>query len=357
MTGIFAAWQPRYAEKHVATFPVEGKRPRVRAWDKVGLRGSAQLAMKFADADAFGFRCGHRSRITLLDIDSPDEKIVSEAITAFGESPVIWRTGSGNYAMPFRYNDEARRIRPVPGLPIDILGDGYAVAPPSMGAKGRYEFVQGSLADLDHLPRLRVDKIARPEAPRPEVTRQGQRHDALKRALTSEIWHCGTWEDFLDRAITIGTMHCTPPLDDAEITDLAAWFWRHKDMGLLIRPGHRHWTDDVFDLLPTDRLAALLLFALRKEHPFDDQQFVIANAWAKALGMNRHTLVAARSKLQALGHVVLVKRASSIKPALYRWPRREGQGERASTIIGGLNWPPTTGLMDFVPNYRRHTCD
>ena len=115
MVGLFAEWQPRYAAHRVATFPVDGKRPRVRAWDRVGLRGSAQLAMKFADADAFGFQCGKRSRITLVDIDSRDERIVGEAIRLFGESPIIWRTGSGNHAMPFRHNGEARRIRPVPG--------------------------------------------------------------------------------------------------------------------------------------------------------------------------------------------------------------------------------------------------
>lgn len=324
MTGIFAEWQPRYAEHRVATFPVEGKRPCVRAYDKVGLRGSAQLAIKFHDVDAFGFLCGPRSRITVIDIDSPDERTVGEAQRMFGDTPVIWRTGSGNYAMPFRYNGEARRIRAVPGLPIDILGGGFVVAPPSVGAKGQYAFVQGGLADLDRLPRLRIDKIERQKAPkglRPETfAREGQRHDTLKRALTSEIWHCDTWEDFLDRAVTIGTMHCTPPLDDGEITDLAAWFWQHKTRGLLIRPGHRHWTQDVHDLMLTDRIAGMLLLMLRTEHPGDWQQFVIANGWAKTLGMKRDTLAAKRRKLEALGHIVLVKRATALKPALYRWP-------------------------------------
>ena len=41
---------------------------------------------------------------------------------------------------PFRYNGEARRIRAVPDLPIDVMGGGFAVAPPSMGSTGRYEF-------------------------------------------------------------------------------------------------------------------------------------------------------------------------------------------------------------------------
>src|SRR5262245_48884495 len=127
MSGIFAEWQPRYAERGVATFPVSGiKVPRVLNWQKVGLKGSAQLALKFADADAFGFQCGRRNRITLVDIDSPDEQVVGEAIELFGESPIIWRTGSGNHAMPFRYNGEKRRIRAVPDLPIDLLGSGFA---------------------------------------------------------------------------------------------------------------------------------------------------------------------------------------------------------------------------------------
>jgi hypothetical protein len=46
----------------------------------VGLNGSSQLAMKFADADAFGFQCGKRNRITLIDVDSRDEGVVREAM-------------------------------------------------------------------------------------------------------------------------------------------------------------------------------------------------------------------------------------------------------------------------------------
>src|SRR5689334_19604100 len=98
MNGVFAEWQPRYAKHGVATFPVQGKRPCVRHWQNVGLNGSQQLAMKFADADALGFQCGSRNQITLVDIDSCDERVVDEAIKLFGESPIIWRTGGGNHA-------------------------------------------------------------------------------------------------------------------------------------------------------------------------------------------------------------------------------------------------------------------
>jgi len=163
VTGIFAEWQPRYAKHRVATFPVENKRPRIRHWHKVGLKGSSQLALKFPEADAFGFQCGKANGITLIDIDSRDERIVQEAIKLFGESPILWRTGSGNHAMPFRYNGEARHIRAVPELSIDVLGGGLAVAPPSMGSTGRYEFLKGGLPDLDRLLSRAVSKLSSPK--------------------------------------------------------------------------------------------------------------------------------------------------------------------------------------------------
>jgi hypothetical protein len=112
LSGAFAEWQPRYAEQGVATFPVRDKKPCVRRWQSVGLNGSLQLALKFPEADAFGFQCGNASRITLVDIDSSEKRVVEEAIKIFGASPVVWRTGSGNFAMPFRFNGEKRRIRP-----------------------------------------------------------------------------------------------------------------------------------------------------------------------------------------------------------------------------------------------------
>lgn len=187
--GVFAEWQPRYAAHGVATFPVADKRPCVRGWQKIGLPYSSQLAMKFAGVEGIGFQCGPRSRITVIDIDSTDERMVGEAVELFGNTPIIWRTGSGNYAMPFRHNGEGRRIRPVPGLPIDVLGGGYAVAPPSIGAKGRYEFLQGGLADLDRLPR--IDKIAPPEARRPthDIIPIGRRNSTLWRYAMAQARH------------------------------------------------------------------------------------------------------------------------------------------------------------------------
>ena len=151
--GVFAEWQPRYAEHRLPTFPVHGdsKKPAVTGYLRVGLPSSKQLALKFGEIDAFGIAVGSRNRITVLDVDSPDERILADAMSRVGPSPFIVRSGSGNHHAWYRHNGEQRRIRPVPHEPIDILGAGFVVAPPSRGAKGTYTLVQGTLDDLDRL--------------------------------------------------------------------------------------------------------------------------------------------------------------------------------------------------------------
>src|SRR5262245_14175773 len=153
MSGIFSRWQPRYAEHGIATFPTgETKKPSIRGWQKVGLKGSAELANKFGDADALGYVTGCLSNVTALDIDTTDEKVAADAIRRHGQPAIITRTASGKFHHLYRYSGERRRIRPWPELPIDVLGDnGYALAAPSKIATGSYEIVHGPFDDLDRL--------------------------------------------------------------------------------------------------------------------------------------------------------------------------------------------------------------
>jgi hypothetical protein len=75
MSGVFGKWQPKYAKHKIATFPVgEAKKPGIRGWQKNGLKGSSELAAKFKDADAFGYVTVRRSGVTVLAIDTTDEK-------------------------------------------------------------------------------------------------------------------------------------------------------------------------------------------------------------------------------------------------------------------------------------------
>ena len=74
MSGVFRKWQGEYARRGIPTFPVnDNKKPATRAYNKVGLKGSAELAEKFTEANAFGLMLGPRSGLTVLDIDTRDE--------------------------------------------------------------------------------------------------------------------------------------------------------------------------------------------------------------------------------------------------------------------------------------------
>src|SRR5262249_57880154 len=99
------------------------KKPSISRYSKVGLRASAKLAAarRFAECNALGFLCGERSRITVIDMDDEDPKIVQESEKRFGRSPLLWQTGGGKFAAAYRFNGETRQIRPIEDLPIDIL--------------------------------------------------------------------------------------------------------------------------------------------------------------------------------------------------------------------------------------------
>ena len=241
-TGRFALWQPRYAEHGIATFPViitpdGNKKPAITGYLKIGLRRSAEIAIKFANANAFGFACGPGNRITIVDLDDTDEAIVQEGERLFGVSPVLWRTGGGKFATAFRYNGEGRQIRPIPGLPIDLLGGGYAVAPPSIGRYRPYQFLRGGLDDFDHLPAARIpEEIVRAFRPRTDspttlrAVNQGQRNDHLFRVLLRHAKRCDDYNALLDVADTINAVF-DPPLSPSEVAQVTASTWKREIHG------------------------------------------------------------------------------------------------------------------------------
>ena len=225
MTGVFQKWQPVYAERGIATFPCReieaAKTPAVRNYSRIGLPASAALTSRLGSAEMLGFMFGLRSRVTVLDVDSKDERILADALDHHGKTPVIVRTGSGKHHAWYRYNGERRRIRPWRGLPIDLLGGGFVVAPPSQVKQGQYQFIQGSLDDLDRLPLLY-------NAPPPNavlslrnvsgmpVVQRGNRNDTLFAILGREAHHVDDFETLLDVGGTRNS-ECAEPLDDREV--------------------------------------------------------------------------------------------------------------------------------------------
>ncbi|HMK23806.1 MAG TPA: bifunctional DNA primase/polymerase [Terriglobales bacterium] len=322
MSGAFAEWQPAYAERGIATFPVRDKRPCVRGWQCVGLIASAELAMKFPDADAFGFQCGRRSGISLLDIDSSDTNVIDLAVKTFGKSPVLWRTGSGNYAMPFCWSGERRRIRPIAGLPIDVLGSGYAVAPPSLGKKGRYEFLEGDLQNLINLPKLHIP--ANENQPRQgDKIPVGKRSDTLFRIALDQARLVDDLDALID-VVRTRNMDCEQPLSDLEVikTASSAWGYEVRGENLIGRGGAMVISHSVIDALIDNPDAWRLYGKLRRRHW--GQNFILASAMASSMGWGERRWKDARRCLEEGGLINCLHRGGRgpHDPPVYSWAQK-----------------------------------
>jgi hypothetical protein len=209
----FAEWQPIYAQHGIATFPVtiepSGKRPAIKGYGRVGLDGREQLVFKFAAAEALGFMCGPRTKISVGDVDTINERELSDFLDRHGTTPIITRTASGKFHAWYRHNGERRCIKPWQGRPFDILGGGFVVAPPSRTPSGnRYQFISGSLDDLDHLPIMRnldgqlYAKAATKAATdhKPAAAKDGKRNCDLWDDCMRAARRCDTFENLLDVA-------------------------------------------------------------------------------------------------------------------------------------------------------------
>ena len=315
MKGIFSEWQPRYAERHIATFPVDpNKKPAIRRWNQITLGGSSRLAERFREAEAFGFQLGQRSQITALDVDSQDEAILADALSQHGHTPFIVRTGGGFHAY-YSYGGERRHIRPYHNKPIDILGGGFVVAPPSISDKGTYKIIAGTLDDLAHLPPIHlVLEDLRAEGRIPE----GKRNNTIFRFALEQARHSDTHGVLLD-VMRTRNMECEPQLSDDVIITTAKSAWRYEQDGRnFVGRGRSVMTPHaVIDELIGENQDAFVLLTLLQRHHWG-RSFVLANAMADQLGWSRKRFAAARSFLESLGFIQLVAPASFRSPAVYR---------------------------------------
>lgn len=316
--GLFACWQPRYAEHRVPTFPVDlaAKRPRVRGYLKIGSSISAQLALRFPDVDAFGFPCGKRSRITVLDVDTTEERVLADALDRHGPTPFIVRTASGKWHGYYRHNGEGRRIRPVARVPIDILGGGYAVAPPSRGARGQYEIVQGRLDDLDRLPVMRQAPAAA-APPAAEMVPEGRRNTALFGACRRAAARCDDEQELIAFAVTWNEEHCVPPDVHDNVVRTARSAWKREVNG-------RGWQarEQRAEVLFRRSPDAMALLGLLKARYRPGVTFELTNTYAAAVGWDRKRFARVRRILIEEHELEQLRSAYPGQTALYRRPRQ-----------------------------------
>jgi hypothetical protein len=348
--GLFAEWQPRYAEHRVATFPVTpDKKPAVRHYQKIGTSISRQYAMRFPDHDAFGVGC-KISRLTILDVDTNDERILADGLDEFGPTPFIVRSGSGNFQAWYRNNGEGRRVRPDPRRPIDILGNGFVVAPPSVGRKGQYQIIAGSLDDLDHLPKMKTqptplsdgiaasampanddDDVDVPPSPirgRSEYFNSsehyGERNDTLWKHCMKHIRGCRNFEELVKMAMEYNREHFYQPLPDAEVLAIVASALSYESQG-------KNWFgrgarvvlehEEVDDLASSEPYAFALLTILRRHHWGRD--FALAKVFADSLGWTLMRFKEARAVLVKRGLIECVHPGGKGRndPPIYRFTK------------------------------------
>jgi Bifunctional DNA primase/polymerase, N-terminal/Primase C terminal 1 (PriCT-1) len=328
----FVDWQAEYARKKIATFPVlitaEGKKPLVSQYQHIGLPASAQIARKFADAPGIAFMAGPRNSITILDIDEPGDTPLQKALDRHGETPIIVRTASGKHHAWFRHNGERRAVRPEPSIEIDILGGGMVIAPPSHGPKGDYQFITGSLDDLDRLPVMRdVPAKALPLAPKPIQAKPrtrtagfGRRNDALFRFCMRTAKRCNTLDQLLEQARQFNSQLLDPLQEDETVkTAASAWDYERRGENRFGQFGAWIKCEELAEFFRDRDHDALLLLTYLRANNGPWAEFMIADGLAKTFGWGRNRLSDARNRLLERGDVTLFRPKSQRTPALYQW--------------------------------------
>ena len=289
--GAFRQHVGDYLGAGLPCFPVDTrhKRPAVRGWQRATARSARAWAAKLPDADGLGVVLGERSRLVEVDVDAVGDAALGAALERFGESPVTIRTASGKSKIWYRHNGEGRRIRPIPGEEIDVLGAGFTIAPPSwrddLGAG--YRFLTGGLADLRDLPTIRPDALEKPQAYAgrvAETVRTGERNTRLFRYAMTQARFCDDLEALEDVCATWAEA-MPDPLAAAEVAQVARNAWGYEVRGRnfigLRKPQVTTW-DAIMDKLQDEPDAFFLLTVFRRYHDNRDAFAIAPTAMSKA---------------------------------------------------------------------------
>jgi hypothetical protein len=334
--GAFGRAQPQYAAHDLPTFPVRfvrqpdgklDKIPAIAGYMRIGIRGSTALVPKFRSAEGIGLVCGRRSKLVVVDVDTPDENVVADVVSVHGGSPLVARTPSGGHHVLYRHGggQERRRIRlpywTARNAPVDVLAGGMVVLPPSHGPNGQYAFVEGTLDDLDRLPVFR-------DAPGPAGHVEpehgasiGQRNNKLLQVCGRAAAKARSFDEVLDVAREFNA-RCIPPEDDARVIRTAESAWKYQLEGTNRfggPPGIACLPMAVFDTLSADQL---YLFGFLRAHNGSWSEFMCTNSLAKRFGWDERRLVAARLRLAKLGYIECARPARGPgRAALFRWAK------------------------------------
>ena len=227
-------------------------------------------------------------------------------------------------------------------MPIDVLGGGYTVAPPSFSPYldyQQYEFIQGGLDDLDRLPVMvnleadlyaahseRGDRVGGGKAINDKANplrgmRDGDgRNKELFRTIgpvAREVYADGHGIDDLFNAAMSHNHDCAEPLAVEEVRTIVNSVWK-------MTLEHRNWIGRSGDRRTEvasffGNADAYLLLEWLRVNEGASSSFWIANGLAEKFGWTVKRFTGAREHLIELGYVMLARRPRQGHPALYAW--------------------------------------
>jgi Bifunctional DNA primase/polymerase, N-terminal/Primase C terminal 1 (PriCT-1) len=336
----FIESQRAYARHGVALFPMRldgdgSKKPLIRNYQRIGSRASAMLTKRFGDAAAFGFVCGEHSRITVLDIDDADERVLANTLECHGRTPLVVRTARRRFQAWYRWNGERRQIRPDPARPIDILGAGVVVAPDSSAPHGQYQIIEGRLDDVDRLPTLA--KVSADSNGEPGAMMAGSgRNNRLFRQLGREAHYCDDFDSLLDCARTLNEQFGAP-LEEAEVIRTAKSVWKMTTEGRNRFGQHGAWlsVSDVDQLVSDPYLCTLLSWL--KAHNRSGRHFFVADGLKDKFGWPRRQFKKTRRRAIDGEWIVQASAPRRGHAAAYSWgPAAKRADQVAGKKIGSV---------------------
>jgi hypothetical protein len=300
-------------------------------YQRTGLRGSKELAERFATANALGAMLGARNNLTIVDVDTRDKQALDAALSIYGDTPIISRTASGGgFHAWYQYSEAGwqhhgtsrRAVRPDKTKPFDFLGAGMAVLPPSIGPLGQYEFIRGGPDDIDALrplaqpvPAGRLDAAAPICLPAlPAVAGNNTTWRFAMRAAKG----AQSFEQLLQQVLAFNEQS-QPPLEKEEIMTICQsardytetnrnWFGQH---------GAYFPTEEVVSMVQDQDAFFLLAFLRAHQGPW--ATFMVANGIGERLDWDRRRVAAARRRLIEMGYLIPLRQAGKGHPALFKW--------------------------------------
>jgi hypothetical protein len=284
------------------------------------------MALRFPDAPGVAALAGARNKLTIIDIDErgpAGERLLADVQRQYGDSKFVARTGSGGFHCYFRHNGEGRKIRPDPRKPIDLIGGGPIVLPPSRGFRGNYEIIHGRVEDLAALEPIRTNtSSASYAAIHLHSVRAGERDKKFWPHIARQAHFAKSLDELIAIAREMNEMMAEPWPDNeanSEIVKRCKYWWDKTQkgenwfgVGKYVRTDHSM----VDDLMACDPDAFLLLTYLRRHHWGRD--FRLANEACTLMpggGWTRKRFAAARTHLIEAGHLKVIE-LPSFKPPL-----------------------------------------